>query len=87
MTIPLPVGADSAEDWEDGEDCRVVYWPTTYVGEVQVWLSGEQFRPTGDIVRSVMLYANAEPLSPESARQVAAALLNAADELDQLTNI
>jgi hypothetical protein len=71
-----------AETWVDGEGGRVVSWPRTTIAGVEVWVSAEQYG-TGDMVHSVMLYSDYAALTAASARMVAEALLNAADELEE----
>lgn len=84
VTIPLPPGAESAEDWEDGESYRAIYWPETSLADgVRVSITGMQSR-SGDIWRCVTMWANCPELSAGEARMVAAGLLSAADELDKL---
>ena len=57
-------------------------WPDVTVGDARIWITGEQSR-TCDIVRSVAMWSNCPELTGPQARMVAAALLNAADELDE----
>lgn len=83
--------APPAEDgehypWEhdgDGKWFRLFYGTTRKVGDVQVMLSGLQ-GCDGTITRSISVDGDSESLEAMQARQIAAALLDAADELERL---
>jgi hypothetical protein len=85
--LPVPAGA-TAGSWSepdcDGDQARTLTWSRHDTDEVGVTIEGWQ-SSDGDVDRCISIYdaGNAE-LSAADARRLAAALLNAADELDRL---
>jgi hypothetical protein len=86
--LPVPAGA-TADDWCDltdihGDMARALTWSRHDTDRVGVAVDGWQ-NIDGTIVRGVSLYdAQDKELTAADARRLAAALLNAADELDTL---
>lgn len=96
--VPLPPGAEYADLWSaagdgDTRQCRVINGATRSVEgnpDVRVWTGAMQYSDCslddGALDRpSVWIDARQEALSPRQARELAAALLEAADELDGWT--
>lgn len=86
--VPLPAGA-IADGWHflDGphrEDvCRFLTWARFDVADMEISAAGTQYA-TGHIERYVRLLATAnDDLTPARARQLAAAVLSAANVLDE----
>ena len=85
---PIPAAASGAEHWEDdgtGRWTRVVQGIQRNVGHLSVGITGEQ-HPDGTVEWSAYAHADDNPATPDQLRQFAAALLEAADELDELGN-
>jgi hypothetical protein len=85
--LPIPAGA-SADDWcdltdIDGDMARALAWSRHDTDKVGVAVDGWQCAD-GTVVRGVSLYDTEKELTAADARRLAAALLNAADELDGL---
>lgn len=85
--LPVPAGA-TADDWLDltdihGDMARALTWSHHDTDKVGVTVDGWQYAD-GRVERSVSLYDADKELSAADARRLAAALLNAADELDRL---
>lgn len=88
--VPPPADATLTETWDNySEHERRRYFTTTLTtitgrtGEASVRLAGEQVQ-TGDVLdRWVHVSAETE-LSPAQLRQLAAACMNAADDLERL---
>ncbi len=88
--VPPPADATLTESWDHYSDHeRRRFFTTSLVtipggnGEVTVRLAGEQVQ-TGDVLdRWVHVSAETE-LSPAQLRQLAAACLNAADDIERL---
>lgn len=73
-------------DWEhagDGVWCRFFAGTTREVDEARVMITGLQYAD-GRIDRTICVDGDCESLDASRARQVAAALIEAADELDRL---
>jgi hypothetical protein len=83
--IPLPAGVDEVGQWQPGAvPHRVLFGATRRVDHVTVDSSAHQ-RSDGRI-DTALVHLDAhldERLSGAQARQVAAALLNAADDIDE----
>ncbi|WP_322860114.1 hypothetical protein U8D42_12735 [Mycobacterium europaeum] len=84
---PIPAGA-VAGDWFDVGDPdahRMLTWSRHDVIQVRITVEGTQY-VDGRVERRVTLYPNSSDvdLTAAGARQLAAALLNAADALDML---
>jgi hypothetical protein len=85
--LPVPAGA-TADDWCDltdihGDMARALTWSRHDTDKVGVAVDGWQ-SADGTIDGGVSLYDVDKELSAADARRLAAALLNAADELDGL---
>ena len=86
--VPIPAGA-AADDWpsvaHDGTLVRALTWATHDTGKCSVEICGSQFADTGLFDRAIAVFgADDTELSAEEARQLAAALLDAADALERL---
>ncbi|OBF22922.1 hypothetical protein A5725_12035 [Mycobacterium kubicae] len=84
--LPVPAGA-TAGNWSDltdidGNMARPLTWSRHDTDKVRVVVDGWQ-DSDGNIEKCVSVYDEAE-LTAADARRLAAALLNAADELDAL---
>jgi len=80
--VPVPHGAIEVGDWA-GHRSRTVLWSNWGDGWVQV--DGRQ-HADGQVDAAVSVYGgDGEQLDAAQARKLAAALLNAADALDGLT--
>lgn len=88
--IPLPAGAVT-DGWtshdHDGTLARSLEWSSHDTANVGVTIDGWQ-RATGEYTCGVSIYGVSEgkQIDAVEARQLAAALLNAADELDRLAD-
>lgn len=83
---PIPAGAH-ADDWYDSttDQVRSLTWSNHDTPKVGVGVDGRQYFSTGSVERYIALYPHTDSdLTASEARQLAAALLNAADKLDQL---
>jgi hypothetical protein len=85
--LPAPPGA-TADDWLDltdidGDMARALTWARYDTDKIGVAVDGWQ-TAGGDVTRAVSLYDTEKELTAADARRLAAALLNAADELDGL---
>jgi len=86
--IPLPHGA-TADDWpsvdHDGVLVRSLEWGRFDTSKVGVSIDGSQ-RADGAYTRGISFYGVSEgqPIDSAQARELAAALIEAADELDRL---
>ena len=86
--LPIPAGA-TADDWCDltdieGDVTRSLTWSRHDAARVGVAVDGWQYAD-GRVTRWVSLYdTECKELTAEGARQLAAALLDAADELERL---
>jgi hypothetical protein len=85
--LPVPAGA-VADDWcdlpdSDGDMARPLTWSRHDTDKIGVAVDGWQ-STDGTVTRSVSLYDTDDELDARDARRLAAALLNAADELDGL---
>lgn len=88
--VPLPAGATTdgwTSDDPDGTLCRSLEWSSHDTTNVGLSIDGWQ-RATGEFTCGISLYGVSEGKSIDAveARQLAAALLNAADELDRLAD-
>jgi hypothetical protein len=84
--VPIPAGASGAEHWEDdgtGRWTRPVYGIQRNVAHLSVGITGEQ-HPDGTVGWAAHAHADDNPATPDQLRQFAAAVLEAADELDRL---
>jgi hypothetical protein len=86
--LPVPAGA-TADDWcdltdIDGDMARALTWSRHDTDKVGVAVDGWQ-SADGTVERCVSLYDADKELTAADARRLAAALLNAADELDGLS--
>jgi hypothetical protein len=84
--VPIPYGAKSAGGWGDdgagGMQSRSVVWTEHHGGGVAV--DGRQW-PDGTTDAAVSIYlGDGTQLDAAQARKLAAALLDAADELDEI---
>ena len=87
LPVPAPAGA-TADDWGyltgiDNDRARALLWSRHDTDKIGVAVDGWQ-TAHGDITRGISLYDTDKELTAADARQLAAALLNAADQLDQL---
>ena len=85
---PPPDAIDDVDDWTDwgnGEYQRMYTAWTRRAGMVSVDIFGYQ-TSNGHVDRSIVDSSGEEPMTAEQARQRAAALLEAADELDRLND-
>ncbi len=87
--IPLPVGATS-DGWTsirayDGCPVRALVWWHRDLGRISVSIDGWQ-DATGTLDREISVYGieEGDPITAVDARRIAAALIEAADELDRL---
>lgn len=85
--LPIPAGA-TADDWcdltdIDGDMARALTWTRHDTDKIGVAVDGWQIAD-GTVIRCVSLYDTQKELDADDARRLAAALLNAADELDGL---
>lgn len=88
--VPIPPGAEPKYDWapdfQDGNSWkRLLQWTeySTGMESVDVLING-WLKPDGTYTRQVGLYVEDEiEMTAEQARMLAAALLNAADDLDR----
>ena len=85
--LPVPAGA-TADDWSDftdidGDHARALLWSRHDTDKIGVAVDGWQ-TADGQVIRAVSLYDADKELTAADARKLAAALLNAADELDRL---
>lgn len=83
---PIPAGA-TADPWYDGidegEQIRSLNWSNHDTPKVAVGVDGRQYFSNGNVERFIALYPGGDcDLTANEARQLAAALLNAADTLD-----
>jgi hypothetical protein len=87
--IPVPAGAVTVSAWyDDGETCtREVYGTAWNVGNVNARITGEQSSSgvTAWRVEVDPVERTIGDLTAAQAREMAAAMLQAADELDRLT--
>ncbi|PEG35625.1 hypothetical protein CRI77_25000 [Mycolicibacterium duvalii] len=89
MSLPLPQGAESAEHWADDADgqwTRMVHGPSRSVEgfDAAVYRTGVQTRD-GAVTWSLYVHvADSDDMTAGQVRQLAAALVEAADELDNL---
>ena len=88
ISVPLPPGAESAEHWEDGADgwTRMLHGPSRSVEgfDAAVYRTGVQTRE-GSVTWSLYVHvADSDDMAPAQVRQLAAALIEAADELERL---
>lgn len=96
--IPTPVGVRHVGHWEDDgtgrwsrgfDSCKewVIRIPGAMKGSdrADVDIAGSQYED-GTITWQIYVYADSAVYNADQARQLAAALLEAADELDQLTS-
>jgi hypothetical protein len=87
-TIPVPAGA-TADEWNAitsaiGDTVRSLEWSRHDAAGIGVAVDGWQ-DSTGQVSRCISLYdTECKELTAEDARQLAAALIEAADELDRL---
>jgi hypothetical protein len=84
--VAMPAGATVAEHWEDdghGQWTRLVHGTHHGVGHLSVGLSGEQ-QADGTVTWTAYANADDDPTTPEQLRRYAAALTEAANELDRL---
>lgn len=88
--VPLPAGNPATDGWtsidHDGALTRSLEWSSHDTANVGLSVDGWQ-RASGEYTCGVSLYGVSEgkQIDAAEARQLAAALLNAADELDKLT--
>jgi hypothetical protein len=92
--VPTPAGADFVDTWQEGEPqpYRVILGPRRVVGKVEIQRSVTQFAD-GSIDQvgliaapGIRVRANREDgLTKKQARELAALLLEAADEMDGWT--
>ena len=85
--LPVPPGA-TADDWcelttDTSDLIRFLTWSKHDTDKIGVAVDGQQFSD-GRVERQVMMYDSDMPLTAEDARKLAAALLEAAEELDRL---
>lgn len=89
--LPVPAGATAVEEWyaptEFPEDfTRSLTWFERRLGKVGVSIEGAQFGD-GHVDRYISVWqAENKELTPSEARELAAAVLEAADELERLEN-
>ena len=86
--IPLPPGAADADTWQDdgdGDISRVVYGRRWEVDHMNVFVSAVQ-TADGAAEWSLTAAVDDEDTTPELVRRFAAALLDAADEYEKLTD-
>lgn len=85
---PIPAGAVAGEWFEftgvPGDVLRHLTWSRHDAAGVVVTVEGDQAGDGQLISQCISLYERIEDLSAAGARQLAAALLNAADSLDAL---
>lgn len=85
--IPVPAGATTDSCWstrsDDGDVMRSLEWSRRYAGRACVHVDGWQGE-TGHVTRWVSVYDSLEEMPADEARQLAAALVEAADELERL---
>jgi hypothetical protein len=84
--LPMPGGVQLAEHWQpDGDEwARAFDGTSRTVKDTDVWIVGEQ-RASGAINRVIHVYlGGTDDLHSDDARQLAAALVEAADEIDRL---
>ncbi|MFP1155567.1 hypothetical protein ACK280_26375 [Mycobacterium sherrisii] len=87
--VPLPAGASTDDCWSvldaTGEECRPVQWSWREAGGIGVAVDGWQY-VSGEVTRrGVSVYgADTPTLTSRAARELAAALIEAADTLDEL---
>jgi hypothetical protein len=84
---PVPAGA-STDGWcsftgVPGDVIRFVTWSTRRVGATSVAVDGMQYRD-GDVQPQITIYGDDSAVTAADARALAAALIEAADELDRL---
>ena len=86
--VPLPAGATS-DGWDpvtdDGNLVRSLEWSTHDSGKIAVSVDGSQ-DDTGSFTRGISFYGASEgkAMTAVQARELAAALIDAAAELDKL---
>lgn len=89
-TIPAPADAQHVEDWIDwndtGEYERHISGTRRAVAGVEIRIAGFQ-HADGTTTRHAAVWATDTHLDAAALRQLAAAALNAADELDELAPI
>ena len=93
--VPAPAGAIRVDDWNETRDGSAAFRyfdGTRYavqaglqdgVNDAKVAISGTQ-HPDGRVERCIRIYADDSELKGAQAREVARALIAAADELDRL---
>lgn len=86
--LPVPAGA-TADDWPsitaDGVLVRTLVWSEHDTEKVGVSVCAEQYGDDGRFTPEIVLFAcDGASLDAAAARQLAAALLDAADALDRL---
>lgn len=87
--VPVPPGAEvDTAGWERNPDdtgySRTVVWHEETIGDVIVAVDGRQDSETGSFTRHISLYAgDGTRLTAAGARQLAAALEGAADEMER----
>lgn len=87
--LALPAGAIANDGWtrhgDDGEWVRLIEWAVipTHTPAVDICVDGRQ-ATDGTFTRQVAVYAEDVRLTAAQARDLAAALIAAADELDRL---
>ena len=84
--LPVPAGA-TADPWcdltdIDGDCARALLWTRHDTDKIGVAVDSWQ-TADGEVTRAVSLYDTDKELTAADARQLAAALLNAADMLDR----
>ncbi|MEZ0363392.1 hypothetical protein ACAG26_06760 [Mycobacterium sp. pUA109] len=93
--VPLPPGAVHADDWQPYEPpYRIVTGPTRVIGSYGVWAAAAQFADgsidDGSQVEHptvhVTLTGGRDDLTTAEARQLARALIAAADQFDEALN-
>ncbi|MGD9620076.1 MAG: hypothetical protein AB7G47_09725 [Mycolicibacterium sp.] len=86
--VPVPAGA-TPDGWHsvdhDGVLVRSLEWSRYDAGKISVSIDGSQ-RATGEYDKRIAFYgaAEGETITADQARRFAAALIEAADELDKL---
>lgn len=88
ISVPVPPGAESAEHWGDGADgwTRMLHGPSRVVEgfDATVYRTGLQTQD-GAVTWSLYVHvADSDDMTAAQVRQLAAALVEAADELEAL---
>ena len=92
INVPLPSGAESAEHWSEdveGRWTRMLHGPSRAVAgfDAAVYRTGLQTRD-GAVTWSLYVHAeDRDGMTAQQVRQFAAALVEAAGELDRLTGL